>query len=1541
MLREEGIIINPANAIEIEKTLERLNYEYNKEEGRSLADLKYYLSPLISRNKEDQEKVHKIFDKLDELAAANDSTKTRYIGFKEEVVSGEVEKDQPEPQQGTQKSLISRLWEKFFPALIVAAIILFILWKIFNPQYPGLTIQVNNTEDVINSPVYFTVALSDTTQKDRYTVDWKFPDTIIKNTFSVEHSFLSPGLQKVTAYLKNNSGKEVGSDSIMMNILCEFPPSVKIKRSADEETVSQSGKQVYAYEPVFINGSRDSIQYKYRWYVDDKFVSEKKILEGIRQFKSIRLVVNFGSGVHCSADSLIASINAVPAVNAFVSGASDYIRPPQITLTDNIIFSIALLLILALLPVYLLYKINTNIFDSEKEDKEKIKVKPKDGPYTIEFTKQDHLIGTEAEVEKLADLLRKRQISETLRLDIRRSIRSTVIAGGMPQLVYTPLTKPSNYLVFVDKEYPESHLVKLFEWLVAKWQNEQVDVAVYEYYKEPLYLSNKKLNQLRIPVERVAALYAGSTLFIFGDARHFVYPLKGKLKNWVSDKFNDWETKILVTPFAKNDWDKKELGLIQAGFFVVSSDISSRQVIEKVINRHIESNLQERHPVPATYTARFLNFSKYDTLKEYLADGNLLRWISSLAVFTSIDWNFTIAMGHAIEKDLEKKGEAVELVNYTNLLKLGRIEWMQNGLIPDSLKIKMLGQLDNDAELLARKTLLAQLSLIKKTTPITDTSLIKHEMDIHEKMNEFLIKSYNKEQVTGEDKIFVHNTVTKDQLDEAQEIYLKRGINTLLRNPFRQNRSIGLLQYFELAGFIDILFLFIAVVLSYVSINIGAFFINKHTHLFTWSYNPPSDLKFNISGMKDSTGYLQGAIRIGDSAKTFSPARDTVIDMKGIYIRDTSVLAHIVLTDSNDQKAADVSFKLNSFNYSVAVTRTASLPVTIYYNSNAALMLANAIEQNLPTNYSVTKELRAFTDTAIRIYYFTDSTASIAGSMATIVAEVSRRTVRHQIGDSTGFGGNVPALAMYITAPQTCNPLAIDALPQSLNEIWVGGTSRRFININLPGQLIYYSKDNAKTFVKYRIDEVCVTAGGAYKIIASDNDKLFKVFFFKTVKPRSFDLSECEGLAKTKGELQDKDESNCDRFNTMSWYYESNAQRIYLPVNGANLASGEKQKLDRKTDSLAKISSIEKYSIQLFRSGYSADVSDNKIRQYLTASNFSFAVSRNNSLLYFTKSDIPANQNPFMRSYLVVNLEINPVVEKGGEVKQEITPNCDITFTSLDEIKRQASPLIVCKLDLSKAGLTTIPNELSSFTNMKQLFLGSTSIPQTEIDQLQKQLPNCEIIYQPINTGVNPGTNTPATGTLICNVTALNIRRAPSFSAQVTGVLKAGAIIQYIEVVNGESANGNSLWFKTVDGTYLWGGGVSIYSRTGKKILWVDDHPENNEKLIQNFKNEGISTVTAVSNSQAASLLSKERDFNLVISDIGRDKEGETAGLGMSDVLKKNNVNVPLIFYTSNDQVKTNADNAYKLRADLVTNNSSELTSRVNELLNINTQKKK
>ena len=79
-------------------------------------------------------------------------------------------------------------------------------------------------------------------------------------------------------------------------------------------------------------------------------------------------------------------------------------------------------------------------------------------------------------------------------------------------------------------------------------------------------------------------------------------------------------------------------------------------------------------------------------------------------------------------------------------------------------------------------------------------------------------------------------------------------------------------------------------------------------------------------------------------------------------------------------------------------------------------------------------------------------------------------------------------------------------------------------------------------------------------------------------------------------------------------------------------------------------------------------------------------------------------------------------------------------------------------------------------------------------------------------------------------------------------------------------------------------------------ILWVDDHPANNEREVEEFRRKRIAVHLAKSTDDAMKLLAMHR-YELVVSDLGRG-EDRLAGIKMADILRDRGSSVPIIIYT-------------------------------------------
>ncbi|MCO6414968.1 response regulator [Siccirubricoccus sp. KC 17139] len=115
-----------------------------------------------------------------------------------------------------------------------------------------------------------------------------------------------------------------------------------------------------------------------------------------------------------------------------------------------------------------------------------------------------------------------------------------------------------------------------------------------------------------------------------------------------------------------------------------------------------------------------------------------------------------------------------------------------------------------------------------------------------------------------------------------------------------------------------------------------------------------------------------------------------------------------------------------------------------------------------------------------------------------------------------------------------------------------------------------------------------------------------------------------------------------------------------------------------------------------------------------------------------------------------------------------------------------------------------------------------------------------------------------------------------------------------------------------------------------RRILWVDDTPDNNILLAKSFTELGISVIQVGSTEAALGRLREER-FDLVITDMGRPPD-HTAGLTLLRRMREMGTFPPTIIYAAR-WAAANRGKEAELGAALITNRPGEVYARALELL--------
>ncbi|MBP2334148.1 CheY-like chemotaxis protein [Saccharothrix coeruleofusca] len=114
------------------------------------------------------------------------------------------------------------------------------------------------------------------------------------------------------------------------------------------------------------------------------------------------------------------------------------------------------------------------------------------------------------------------------------------------------------------------------------------------------------------------------------------------------------------------------------------------------------------------------------------------------------------------------------------------------------------------------------------------------------------------------------------------------------------------------------------------------------------------------------------------------------------------------------------------------------------------------------------------------------------------------------------------------------------------------------------------------------------------------------------------------------------------------------------------------------------------------------------------------------------------------------------------------------------------------------------------------------------------------------------------------------------------------------------------------------------------RVLWVDDHPENNVLEIAQLQDNGVRVDSATSTREGLELFATNR-YRLVVTDMAR-AEVVDAGVRLATALRELDPTVPIVVYCGARAKRTLGARAIAAGANAVTNSPWELTEHFRKL---------
>ncbi len=337
------------------------------------------------------------------------------------------------------------------------------------------------------------------------------------------------------------------------------------------------------------------------------------------------------------------------------------------------------------------------------------------GPYFIPYRSQEHSITVPREFFRIAELLRRREEGQRRYFDGPATVRATVASGGFPAWRERAVTRPAEYLFLVERPDERDQQGKLFTRLCDFLKRRDVPLVTFFHDGSFGHFWNSEYAN-GLPPNELRRRYPHHRLVLLGAAHGLVNPYatrQPELLRGPLDWLTHWQRRLLITPEPVAAWSFQE-ALLHRHFLVFPADtegiLSGIDLLDRTEEYHagrFEGWQEGRAPRHSPETHRYRTWKTAADHADYLRhDPDCFRWLCALAVCAQPDWSLTLAIGRAI---------GVE-VTHDRLLLLTRIPWLSQNLPNDGLRLDLLRQLSPADEQAARAAVAHELEAVRSVT---------------------------------------------------------------------------------------------------------------------------------------------------------------------------------------------------------------------------------------------------------------------------------------------------------------------------------------------------------------------------------------------------------------------------------------------------------------------------------------------------------------------------------------------------------------------------------------------------------------------------------------------------------------------------------------------------------------------------------------------------------------------------------------------------------------------------------------------------------
>jgi formylglycine-generating enzyme len=338
--------------------------------------------------------------------------------------------------------------------------------------------------------------------------------------------------------------------------------------------------------------------------------------------------------------------------------------------------------------------------------------------------------------------MRRRSQDEMVQLDMAATIKATVQRGGMPEIKYKQLTKPTEYLLLIDRQYTGNHRAQLFDSLYAAFK--RADVLVDRYFFDgDMRLCYKEHSSDGVSLQVLQKLHGQSRLIVLSNGYQLLSSMTGQLAPWTTF-LQHWRERSILTPTPTDEWGRREEQL-DTQFTVMPSSLQGLNYLIECLDSGEESDIHAWKQQVADAPREQIyeeDGGLISTLKKHYEPA-MVHWIAACAVYPTMHYDLTLYLGQEIMGGAVTTGQIAELT---------RLPWFIIGEMPKDARIELLSYLEQQEPALLERLRWALHKLLTDNHP-PKNSVAYDNYRMSAAMNEWLITPDKKRKKALEQEI--------------------------------------------------------------------------------------------------------------------------------------------------------------------------------------------------------------------------------------------------------------------------------------------------------------------------------------------------------------------------------------------------------------------------------------------------------------------------------------------------------------------------------------------------------------------------------------------------------------------------------------------------------------------------------------------------------------------------------------------------------------------------------------------------------------------